>query len=362
MSNLSYVVRQLVDSNLSWFLESRNTVGERAGRERAININKVVFNEWFPALTKSEPNAKRVDVQCRYYSAIGSELTNRIIAEPARPIRLQGGDKNWRLAGDAIEGEFYGTIRSGDLMVMAFDKDTRTLSWLCIRGAGGQPYRAIPEMESEVYQNLLSLLGRPKGSMWQLSDEQALDVIEQVKLIYPNAGDLLMQSQLELASQSEDVGLKYIDADEAASPFNLELPEYFPIMGDRRQRAMREIRLRRGQPAFRKKLRQQYGDQCMISGCNLIDVVEAAHISPYRGNEDNNPSNGLLLRADLHTIFDLDLLGIHPNTLEVQLHPVVMDAGYGNLNNTLLRHPNTIRPSQAALASRWVRFQMRLRA
>ena len=71
MSNLSYAVRQLVDSNLSWFLESRNTLGERAGRERAININKVVFNEWFPALTESERNAKRVDVQCRYYSAIG---------------------------------------------------------------------------------------------------------------------------------------------------------------------------------------------------------------------------------------------------------------------------------------------------
>jgi hypothetical protein len=100
----------------------------------------------------------------------------------------------------------------------------------------------------------------------------------------------------------------------------------------------------------------------MISGCNLIDVVEAAHISPYRGKEDNNPSNGLLLRADLHTIFDLDLLGIHPNTLEVQLHPVVIDVCYSNFNNTPLIHPATVRPSQAALASRWARFQMRLRA
>ncbi len=361
MSNLSYAVRQLVDSNLSWFLESRNTVGERAGRERAININKVVFNEWFPALTELDRNAKKVDVQCRYYSAVGSELTNRIITE-SRPIRLQGGDKNWRLAGDAIEGEFYGTIRSGDLMVMGFDKSTRTLSWLCIRGTSGQPYRAIPDLESEVYQNLLSLLGKSQRSMWQLKDGQALDVIEQVKLIYPNAGDLLMQSQLELALRSEGVVLKYIDADEAASPFSVELPEYFPIAGDRRQRAMREIRLRRGQPEFRKKLRRQYGDQCMISGCNLIDVVEAAHISPYRGKEDNNPSNGLLLRADLHTIFDLDLLGIHPNTLEIQLHPIVMNAGYSHFSNTRLIHPTTVRPSQAALASRWVQFQMRLRA
>jgi hypothetical protein len=360
MSNLSYVIRQLVDSNLSWFLESRNTVGERAGRERAININKVIFYQWFPTLTEEERNEKKVDVQCCYYPAISNKLSDRIISEPARPIRLQGGDKNWRLAGDAIPGEFYGTIRSGDLMIMVFDKDTKTLSWLCIRGSNGQPHRPIPDIESEVYQNLLSLLGKSQGSMWQLSDEQALDVIEQVKLIYPNAGELLMQS--ELSSQAGDIGLQYIDADEAASPFNLEFPEYLPIAGDRRQRAMREIRLRRGQPAFRKKLRQRYGDLCMISGCNLIDVVEAAHISPYRGKEDNNPSNGLLLRADLHTIFDLDLLGIEPNTLEVQLHPIVIAAGYSDLNNISLRCPVSARPSQAALASRWVRFQMRLRA
>jgi HNH endonuclease len=361
MSSLSYVIRQLVVSNLSWFLESRNTVGESAGRERAVTINKSIFSQWFPTLTEAERLVeKKVDVKCRYYPATSDGLADMYITEPARPIRLQGGDKNWRLAGDAIPGNFYGTIRSGDLMVMVFDQDTRTLSWLCIRGFDGQPHRPVPDTECEVYQNILNLLGPPKGSMWQLSDEQALDVIEQVKLILPGAEELLMQS--ELLSQNTELGLQYINSDEAAPLPGLELPDYFPIASDRRQKAMREIRLRRGQPAFRRKLRQRYGDQCMISGCNLIDVVEAAHISPYRGQEDNDPSNGLLLRADLLTIFDLDLLGIQPGSLEIQLHPVVVAAGYGDLNHGLLICPNSDRPSHAALASRWVRFQMRLRA
>lgn len=360
MSNLSYVVRQLVDSNLSWFLESRTTVGEAVGRERAVNINKPIFFNWFPELTETERVEKRVYVKCRYYPALNNQLSAEVRTEQARPIILQGGGKNWRLSGDGIPGAFYGTIRSGDLMIMVFEKSTRTLSWLCIRGPNGQPFRPIPDSEREVYYNLLSLLEAPKGSMWELSEEQALDVIEQVKLIYPAAGELFMQSSL--IAQAEDAEPRYVNADEAAPLFNFELPEYLPIAGDRRQRAMREIRLRRGQPTFRKKLRQRYGDQCMVSGCNLIDVVEAAHISPYRGKEDNNPSNGLLLRADLHTIFDLDLLGIQPNTLQVQLHPLVLDAGYSSLENVSLICPASSHPSQAALASRWVRFQMRLRA
>jgi hypothetical protein len=35
-----------------------------------------------------------------------------------------------------------------------------------------------------------------------------------------------------------------------------------------------------------------------------IWVLEAAHITPYRGAATNTPSNGLLLRADVHTVFD----------------------------------------------------------
>ena len=33
-------------------------------------------------------------------------------------------------------------------------------------------------------------------------------------------------------------------------------------------------------------------------------------LPPYRGTKDNHPDNGLLLRADIHTLFDLDMIGI----------------------------------------------------
>ena len=114
---------------------------------------------------------------------------------------------------------------------------------------------------------------------------------------------------------------------------------------------MRQIRERRGQSKFRQALRLRYGGKCMITGCKLFDVVEAAHISPYRGSEDNHPENGLLLRADLHTLLDLDLLGLEPESLKIKFHPKVLDTGYRNLDGKQLRC-SKLKPSKEALISR----------
>jgi hypothetical protein len=100
------------------------------------------------------------------------------------------------------------------------------------------------------------------------------------------------------------MGNAYLGPDEAAD----EEP-FAPVPGDWRVSAFRQIKERRGQQKFRNILRERYGESCMVSGCCLMDVIEAAHIAPYRGEKDNHPANGILLRADLHTLFDLDLLG-----------------------------------------------------
>jgi hypothetical protein len=96
----------------------------------------------------------------------------------------------------------------------------------------------------------------------------------------------------------------------------------------------------------------------MVTGCELFDIVEAAHIAPYRGVADNSPVNGLLLRSDLHTLFDLDLLGIDPQTLRVSVHPSAVVAGYGHLVGMNLQCGRS-RPSVAALSLRWRDFQAR---
>jgi hypothetical protein len=89
-----------------------------------------------------------------------------------------------------------------------------------------------------------------------------------------------------------------------------------------------------------------------------MDVVEAAHIKPYRGAADNHPANGLLLRADLHTLFDLDLIGIEPGTLTVRVHPDAGAAGYGEFDGVKLKC-SSAEASGDALAVRWEAFQRR---
>jgi ssDNA-binding Zn-finger/Zn-ribbon topoisomerase 1 len=151
----------------------------------------------------------------------------------------------------------------------------------------------------------------------------------------------------------------YLPPEDAEDDRQLNSGGYIPIEGDDRQQVLRQIRARRGQRAFRDKLRARYGDQCMISGCRVLHVLEAAHIHPYRGEMDNHVENGVLLRADLHTLFDLDVMGIEPATLTVQFHPEVDQDEYKALRGRKLLCSGTKRPSEEALKFRWEAFKRR---
>lgn len=79
---------------------------------------------------------------------------------------------------------------------------------------------------------------------------------------------------------------------------------------DGRRRIERLVTIRQGQPMFRAMLMEAYERRCAITGCTIEETLEAAHISPYRGTKSNHICNGLLLRADIHTLFDLGLIRI----------------------------------------------------
>jgi len=125
---------------------------------------------------------------------------------------------------------------------------------------------------------------------------------------------------------------------------------------DSRLKVLRVILERRGQSEFRKMLIDRYGAQCAISGCRLLSVLEAAHIDPYRGDAHNHSENGLLLRTDLHTLFDLGLLAINPEDWTVHLAPEASAVdGYSQFDGAKLSWKNGA-PSPAALLRRWRLF------
>ena len=155
------------------------------------------------------------------------------------------------------------------------------------------------------------------------------------------------------------VPLLSLPAEEADQADANDGAAYVPEDIDRRRLVERQIKERRGQQDFRNALRKKYGDRCLVTECTVLDVLEAAHIKPYQGEGDNHPENGLLLRADIHTLFDLDLLGIKPDGLRVELHPSIAGE-YGQFAGKRLGCAREHRPSHEALSLRYERFEQRV--
>jgi len=121
--------------------------------------------------------------------------------------------------------------------------------------------------------------------------------------------------------------------------------------GDRRQKAIAEVVRRRGQAKFRKSLLDAYGAKCAITACDAVEALEAAHIAPYRGDHSDHVQNGLLLRADIHSLFDLGLLSVNPATRKVIIAKGLLGTAYSNLAGSPLLLPKDQKhwPSHTAL-------------
>ncbi|MFC2172545.1 HNH endonuclease [Acidobacteriota bacterium] len=72
-------------------------------------------------------------------------------------------------------------------------------------------------------------------------------------------------------------------------------------------------RSRLGQGAFRILVTDAYGRRCSISGEKALPVLQAAHIKPFADEGPNHVNNGLLLRSDMHILFDRGYITVTPD-------------------------------------------------
>ncbi|WP_323601029.1 HNH endonuclease [Pseudomonas putida] len=100
------------------------------------------------------------------------------------------------------------------------------------------------------------------------------------------------------------------------------------LRADQRQVRSQATVVRPRQGNFRASLLQRYGGACCITGCKVDTLLEAAHIIPYRGDQTDDVSNGLLLRVDLHRLFDAHLVTINPGTFTVEVASFIEDTEY----------------------------------
>ena len=78
---------------------------------------------------------------------------------------------------------------------------------------------------------------------------------------------------------------------------------------------------RLGQGSFRALVTDAYRYRCAMTAERTLPVLEAAHIRPYGRDGLHELSNGLLLRSDLHKLFDLGYLTIDPKESTIIVSP-----------------------------------------
>ena len=145
--------------------------------------------------------------------------------------------------------------------------------------------------------------------------------------------------------------------DASDEPDHAEVVSTVPISDENNEvrRVQRLIVARQGQPQFRAELIAAYGGKCAVTGCDAQPALEAAHIRPHAGPASSVVINGLLLRADIHTLFDLGYLRVHPETLRITVADELRGTTYEQLENTPIAVPNDPKahPDRECLRHRW---------
>ncbi|SEQ63275.1 HNH endonuclease [Lentzea xinjiangensis] len=110
------------------------------------------------------------------------------------------------------------------------------------------------------------------------------------------------------------------------------------------------VRVRRGQGPFRSALLARYGDECAFTGRMPVDALEAAHLYSYAATGTHHDEGGLLMRRDVHRLFDLGFLAVRPDTFHIDVHPVLSPyEDYASL------HGKPLRPRLTTAQREWLR-------
>lgn len=107
------------------------------------------------------------------------------------------------------------------------------------------------------------------------------------------------------------------------------------IPNDENTRQAYNRRVRNGQSRFRKTLITLYDSRCAFTKTNEETVLEACHIISHAKTGDNSLDNGLLLRSDIHVLFDEHLVTLANDGITVCVRQDVTAPEYTKLNNSV---------------------------
>ena len=102
-----------------------------------------------------------------------------------------------------------------------------------------------------------------------------------------------------------------------------------------------------GQQRFREAMLDRFGESCAFTGPQPPGALDAAHLYLYSRNPEHDVRGGLLLRSDLHALFDRWLITIDPDTWSIQIAPELKRyPGLAELDGQAIQLPEDLRPQR----------------
>jgi hypothetical protein len=112
------------------------------------------------------------------------------------------------------------------------------------------------------------------------------------------------------------------------------------------------VKTRLGQQRFREAMLGRYGEICAFTGPQPAGALEAAHLYLYSENPTHDIEGGLLLRCDLHALFDRWLITIDPERWSIEIGPDLRRySSLAALHGQLVQIPPELRPRERYVRS-----------
>lgn len=150
--------------------------------------------------------------------------------------------------------------------------------------------------------------------------------------------DYKIPSDYNLEFASQVVKIKYYNQNDSFSETDY-LNDNFSLVEEPRDSKKYLINTRSGQSVFKGKVLRAYNNICCITGETIPELLEAAHIEKYKTKSSNHLQNGLLLRIDIHRLFDNNLIFIDKNYI-IHISSYITDEYYKKFNGKKINLPN----------------------
>jgi WD40 repeat protein len=121
------------------------------------------------------------------------------------------------------------------------------------------------------------------------------------------------------------------------------------------------LRERLGEQSLRTQMIAAYSGRCAISGVAVSEVLQVAPIAPQRASDVIDMMGALLLRADIHNLFESFLIAVDALSITVVVAPALQHTQYAELAGRRLIEPErpALRPSRRLLDAHYRQFRRR---